>query len=114
MPTIANTTLPSSNPNLVIDGFASGMPRLFVAATTAVSSAIIATGFWTGVGAGGRSGYQAGVQVGDLMMHTQVTTAGVPVKATLHVCIASTADQASTSASTGWNTAYNATFATAT
>lgn len=110
----SNSTFSSSDPAMMVDGFASGMPRLFTAATTAVSSAIIATGFWVGYGAGGRGGYQAGMQLGDLLFHTQVTTAGVPVKATLHVCVSSSANVASTSLSSGYNAAYNVTVATAT
>lgn len=109
-----STTLGSSNPSMIIDGFASGMPRVFACCTTSVSSAIITAGFFAGMGYGGRSGHQAGMRVGDLLLHTQVTTAAEPVRATLHVVTGSTADQASTSASTGWGANFNVTVATAT
>jgi hypothetical protein len=108
------STLSSSNPTLLIDGFASGMPRLFVAATTNVSSAIIATGFWAGYGAGGRGGYQAGLQLGDLLAHVASTASATPGRVTLHSVIGSSANQASTVGSTGYWTAYDATVASAT
>lgn len=112
--TVNSSTYSSSNPSALVQGFGSGMPRVFVAQTTAVSSAIIATGFWAGCGAGGRAGYQAGMTLGDLLLHTQVTTAAVPVKATLHVVTASTAN-GSTSAASAFNAlAYDVTVATAT
>lgn len=115
MPSLVGTTIPTSDPQCLVErGFAGVGPAMYWAATTAVSSAVIATGFWVGYGVGGRTGNQVGLKVGDLFQHIQITTGGVPVKATTHVVIASTADQASTSASTGWGANYNVTIATAT
>jgi hypothetical protein len=108
------STIGSSNPSMIVDGFASGMPRVFVAYTTSVSSAIIATGFWAGVGEGSRGGYQAGMRIGDVLLHRASTDSATPGRVTTHSVIASTADQASTSGSTGYSAAYNVTIASAT
>jgi len=113
MPLAGQTTYSSSTPVALLEPYIVGAaPTVFYAGSTAVSAAIIATGFWSACGYGSRSG--VGMRVGDLLLHTQLTTAGVPVKATLHAVVASTANQASTIASSGFNAAYDITVATAT
>ena len=101
----------SSDPALVTDGFSSLMPRMFVACTTSVSSAIIATGFWQGYGSGGRS---VGMQLGDILLHVASTNSATPGRVTTHSVIGSTANVASTSASSGYGAGYDVTVSSAT
>jgi hypothetical protein len=108
------STLTSSNPSAIIDGFSSLMPRVFIAQTTAVSSAIIATGFWQGYGAGSRGSNPVGMQLGDVLMHIASTGSATPGRVTMHSVIGSTSNVASTSLSSGYNAAYDVTVASAT
>lgn len=106
------STLSSSSPMLLADGYASGMPSVFVAATTAVSSAIIATGFWTGQGYGSnqRGASPGGLKLGDILMHVASTGSATPGRVTLHSVLTGTANQASTLASSAFgNTGYDVT-----
>lgn len=106
-----DSTFSSSMPTLAVDGFASAFPRIFTMRSTAVSSALVATGFLAGLGAGSRAsgGSNPGLRVGDIVLHTQTTDTAYPGRVTMHSVIASTANQASTSASTGWAAAYDIT-----
>lgn len=105
----ATSTLPSSDPMLLIDGFASGIPRLFVAMTTYLTSDVSSTGFWAGYGAGSRGGTPVGMRLGDALMHVQSTGTAKPGFVSMHSVVASTANVASTSLSSGFNAAYNVT-----
>lgn len=104
MPTTSN----SSDPALILDSMMDG-PRVFMAITTAVSSAIVSTGYWQGYGAGSRGGTPVGMRVGDVLLHQQTTNTAYPGRVTWHSVIASTANVASTAASSGWNASYNVT-----
>lgn len=98
-------------PALIIDGFSSLMPRVFMYGSTHLVSDITATGFFAGCGNGSRtvSNSNVGMRVGDLLINRSSTDASVPGRTTFHSVIGATADQASTSASTGWGAAYNVT-----
>lgn len=108
------STISSSNPSLLIDQFSSLGPRVFIAATTAVSSAVCATGFWAGYGAGGRGSNPVGMQLGDVLIHVASTGATFPGRVTLHSVIGSTANVASTSASSGFTAAFDITVSNST
>lgn len=82
--------------------------------STHTSTEILATGFFTGCGAGSRNSYGIGMTPGDVLINIASTDAAIPGRVTMHSVLSATADQASTSASTGWNAAYNVTVASAT
>jgi hypothetical protein len=87
-----------------------GGAGLYTYSSTHNSTDILATGFFTGVGAGSRGSLQdLGVRVGDILINRSSTTATPNGRVTIHQFIASSADQASTTASTGWVASYNMT-----
>ena len=106
----------SSNPAIMmLDGFgqpsaAGGAPRWFNYSSTHSSTDVLATGFFTGCGQGGRPA-NIGMRVGDIVINTANTasTSAIPGRVTMHSVIASTANFASTVASSGWNAAYDIT-----
>lgn len=108
-------TYSSTNPPAILSdsGIGNG-PRLFQYASTHNSTEILATGFFTGAGAGSRGGYDIGMRVGDLLINVASTGAAIPGRVTMHSVVSATADQASTTASTGFKTSYNVTVASAT
>lgn len=108
------STYPSSTPMLIIDGFASGMPRTFLLATTYSTSDVSSTGWLKGVGAGSRGGDPLGVRLGDCVLHQQTTATSKPGFMSVHSVIATSANQASTTSSTGWNAAYDVTLSACT
>src|SRR5688572_12684375 len=94
-------------------GFASA-GSIFLYRSTHSSTMVIATGFFTGAGAGSRARSSdadgsIGMRTGDLVLCQETTNGTVPGRVTFHSVLGATADQASTSASTGWNTRYNVT-----
>lgn len=108
------TTVGSSDPAMISDGYDASMPRLFIATTTNPSSAIEATGFWAGQGSGSRGTGRASMRVGDVLLHVQSTATTFPGRVTLHSVIGSTANVASTSLSSGFAARYDITVASAT
>ena len=109
----------SSSPAIMLlDGFgqpsgAAGAPRVFSYSSTANSTDILATGFFAGCGQGGRPA-NIGMRIGDVVLNIASTSASNPGRVTTHSVIASTANVASTIASSGWNAAYDCTVASAT
>ena len=109
----------SSNPAIMmLDAFgqpsaAGGAPRIFAYSSTHNSTDILATGFFTGCGYGGRPA-NIGMRVGDIVINTASTSASNPGRVTTHSVIASSANVASTVASSGYNAAYDCTVASAT
>jgi hypothetical protein len=104
----------STNPPRLIvpHGLSGAAGGVWLYQSTHQSSDVTATGFFAGAGVGSRSHSAAnvGMRVGDMVMVAETTgTAGTPGRATLHMVTASTADQASTSASTGHWAAYDVT-----
>ncbi len=100
----------SSNPiALYVDGLLPLQPRTFVYSSSHNSTDVLATGFFTGVGDGSRGLTDLGMRVGDLLINRASTAAAIPGRVSFHSCISSTANQASTSASTGWVAAYDCT-----
>ena len=105
----------SNPPILVIDLIPGGSTmaggRTWVYGSTHLVSDITATGFFAGCGEGSRnvSNANVGLRVGDLLINRSSTDSAAPGRTTMHSVIGSTANQASTSASSGWNTAYNIT-----
>jgi hypothetical protein len=73
--------------------------------TTNSSTEIAAVGFFTGCGIGSRAGNPVGMRVGDpvCVIANTGTTISSTGKVTWHVVLASSANQASTSASSGFN-----------
>lgn len=72
--------------------------------TSDSTATVYGTGYFAGVMRGSRGTNGAGLSTGDVVQVIHGTTAF-----TMGVVTASTADQASTSASTGWKAAYNGT-----
>ena len=109
----------SSNPAIMmLDAFgqptaAGGAPRVFSYSSTHSSTDILATGFFTGCGYGGRPA-NLGMRVGDVVMNISSTSASNPGRTTIHSVIASTANVASTVASSGYNAGFDCTVASAT
>lgn len=99
---------------MLVDGFASNMPRVFSYQSTHASTDITATGFFTGVGENSRGSSPVGLRIGDIVMNRASTDAVIPGRVTMHSVISATANVLSTSASSGWNAAYNVTVASAT
>lgn len=103
---------------LMLDAFgaptaAAGAPRIFSYSSTHNSTDILATGFFTGCGDGGRPA-NIGMRLGDIVINRASTSAAIPGRVTMHSVVASTANFASTSASSGWAAAYDCTVASAT
>jgi hypothetical protein len=109
----------TSNPAIMmLDAFgqpsgAGGAPRIFAYSSTHNSTDILATGFFTGCGDGSRLG-SIGMRPGDIVINRASTSASIPGRVTAHSVIASTANVASTSASSGWAAAYDCSVASAT
>lgn len=94
-------------------GFPTG-PNLFTYRSSDASADIDATGYFQGAGAGSRhlssnTERAKGMKYGDVLMNIESSGGASPGRVTLHSVIGSTADQASTSASTGWVTGYDVT-----
>lgn len=100
----------SSNLQATHSPFTDG-PRAFIYRSTDSHGTVEGAGYFAGAGAGGRTNND-GMRVGDLLIAMMHSTDGSSA-ATLHIVSASTADQASTSASTGWAANYNATVSAA-
>lgn len=98
----------SSDPVLIVQGFGLGAPHVFAAQTTNVSSAITSTGFWSGCAEKGR-GNNFGMRLGDILFHRCSTDSATPGRVTVHSVIATSANVASTVASSGFNAQYDAT-----
>src|SRR3954469_14191300 len=102
----------SSNPAIMmLDAFgqpsgAGGAPRVFAYSSTHNSTDILATGFFGACGDGGRPA-NIGMRLGDIVINRASTSASIPGRVTTHSVIASTANFASTLASSGWNAAYD-------
>lgn len=109
----------SSNPAIMmLDAFgqpsgAAGAPRIFAYSSTHNSTDILATGFFTGCGYGGRPA-NVGMRVGDIIINRASTDASIAGRVTLHSVVASTANFASTLASSAYNTAFDCSVASAT
>lgn len=105
----------STNPlALLMDGFASNMPRVFSYQSTHASTDVTVTGFFTGVGENSRGLSALGLRLGDVIMNRASTDAAIPGRVTMHSVISATANVLSTSASSGYAAAYNVTVASAT
>jgi hypothetical protein len=114
MPTISNTTFSSSIPTMIIDGFGSGMPRVFSARSTALTSDVSSTGFWLGCGDGSKGANSVGMRQNDMLIHSQTTDTATPGRVSMHLVVASTANVASTSLSSGFSASYNVTVSSCT
>lgn len=104
----------SSNVRKILDiGFASA-GGMYLYTSSDAATDITATAYFAGAGAGGRplssdSGRAHGMRYGDIVMNRESSGGVTPGRVTLHAVTASTADQASTVGSTGYNTMYNVT-----
>lgn len=84
-----------------------GGPAMHLYKSSEASSDVSVIGFFTAGGAYGRNPL-GNMKVGDLVLVQQTTAGPSPGKVSIHSVIASTANQASTSSSTGWAANYNA------
>ena len=106
------STLSSSDPAIVIDGYGTAMPRLYLAATTLTSSAVADTGRWVGYGALGntRNATQVGLRLGDVLLHVSSSGAGAPGRVSLHAVLSATSNAiGSTLLSSNYGTGYDVT-----
>lgn len=106
---------------MVVDrGFGSftpaGNPGIFSYQSSHGSTEILATGFFTGVGFGSRGSGNQGIQLGDIIINRASTNpnTGIAGRVTMHSVIASSANVASTLASSGYGASYDCTVASAT
>lgn len=77
------------------------------------STDVAVAGYFAAMGRGSRVASSAvggyGMQIGDVVIVAESSGGGTPGRTTTHSVKASTANQASTSGSTGWGAAYNVT-----
>lgn len=73
------------------------------------STDVAAAGYFAGAGRGSRGSAGMGMTLGDVVIVSESSGGGTPGRTTMHAVKASTANQASTSSSTGWGAAYNVT-----
>lgn len=93
----------STNPiSMIDDGQGPLMPRTFLYSSTETSTDITATGFFTGVGAGGHGTGVVGLRVGDFLVNQVSTSSATPGRVTWHSCIASTANKSTSSQPLGF------------
>lgn len=90
----------------VIQNLGIGGPAMHLYSSSQASTDVCVTGFFTNGGASGRNPV-ANLKVGDIMLVQQTTAGPSPGKVSVHSVIASTANQASTNSSTGWNAGYD-------
>lgn len=91
-------------------GLANGRGALWLhQGSTDAHSQVTATGYLAGVMRGGRSTGTLGVTTDDVVMHVQSGTGAV----SMHSVIASTINQATTSASSAYNFGFNGTLSAA-
>lgn len=102
-------------------GLNGGGPAIWTYTTSDPSTAVKATGYFAKMGAGSRGPVPTstvvgpqGMKVGDILISQESTNGGTPGRTTLHTVTGSTADQSSTSASTGYAAAYDVTVSAAT
>jgi len=109
---------------IVEGGFSGTAPRMWHYKSADAAGTVAGTGYFARMGEGSRwpsslanttSGNEgglrapAGLRVGDLMLVQETTGGANPGRTTLHSVLSATADQASTSASTGFAAGYNCT-----
>ena len=109
----------SSNVRKLLDGgifgsSASGPSSVWLYRSTAASTEAATTGYFARAGIGSRSltsqlADNVGMRVGDVVIIAESTDGATPGRTTPHSVISATANQASTTASTGWNTGYDVT-----
>ena len=100
---------------IFIEGGLAGSPRFGIHKSSDSAVDVAVTGYGTAAGAGSRhrssDGYKAlNLAYGDIMLHVESSNGASPGRCSVHSVVGSTADQASTSASTGFLTAYNVSF----
>lgn len=103
----------STNPprQIVEGGFVHGKGSVYLYSSSHASSDYTTTGFFAGAGHGSRnhSAGNVGMRVGDLVVCVGTTNAPTPGYVTWHSVVSATANQASTTASTGYNAAFDIT-----
>jgi hypothetical protein len=99
---------------MVMDCLAGVGPRVFWSKTTSISSAIVATGFWTACGENSRGSNPVGMRLYDILMHTSSTDSAQPGRTVITSVVGSTANVASTTLSSGFNASYDVTVAVST
>lgn len=117
---MASTYDSSGNPaRLVVDfgvtGNSSGSNGIYLYESSIASSIIAAStnaAFFVGAGGGSRSPNNIGMRLRDIVFCRETSAGNSPGKVTIHSVIASTADQASTSASTGYFAGLNVSLST--
>lgn len=76
------------------------------------STSIAAAGYFAGCGVGSRGNNAIGMRIGDILTNVESSGGANAGRVTVHSVKASSADQSSTTASTGFNTSYNITVST--
>lgn len=90
-----------------IAGLGIGSGSMFLYSSTQKSSDVTVTGFFASAGAASRNP-AGGMKPGDIVLVQESTNSpGTPGRVTLHSVVSCTANQASTSSSTGWGAGYN-------
>jgi hypothetical protein len=103
------STVSSSTPLLLNTGsLGPANPRMFMAATTMVSSQVADTARWVGYGVAPNVG-TVGMRVGDVLLHVSSSGAANPGRVSLHSVLASSAQAASTASSSGWASLFDIT-----
>jgi hypothetical protein len=98
----SGTTQPSS-------GVVGGGHQHWTYSSSDSAVTIAAAGYFTGVGYRSRGLAGLGMKLGDLVLNIESSAGAIPGRATWHSVTASSANVASTSASSGFSAAYNVT-----
>ena len=84
-------------------------PAQWYYASSDSSTSIAATGYFAGMGVGSRGGSPKGMRVGDLVTNVENAAGNTPGRVTVHSIKTSSANQSSTTGSTGYGAAYDLT-----
>lgn len=99
-----------SSTNVLVGTPAGVIGMTWMYASSHLSSEIAdVPGFFTGTGAGGRSNSCLGIRIGDPILIIGNSNSPTPGESVWLNAIRSTANQTSTSSSTGWNAGYDVT-----
>ena len=102
-------TFSTTGLSAIIDGELTGGAAVWKYLGSDTVSTVKGAGFFAGVGQDSRGSNARGMKIGDIVICTESTAGSVPGRTYMGAVSASTANQASTSASTGWNAAYDCT-----
>jgi hypothetical protein len=103
----------SSGLRKIVDGGLTDGTATWLYRSSDPSTAVKATGYFAGCGSGSRGANAFGMKVGDVVICAENSAGATPGRTTMHSVITSTANVASTSASSGFSASYDVTVSAA-